>query len=71
MSLSHLMPRNADFSASLLPVRWCPVAPCGWRVAGSTPSPGSPAVVPVKLGDLQYFPVPGSLVFRRGTEGDE
>lgn len=71
MSLSHLLPRDSDVSASLLLVRWCPVASCGWRVAGSTPSPGFPAVAPVKLGNLQYCPVPGSLVLRCGTAGGE
>lgn len=71
MSLSHLLPPDPDVLASLLLVRWCPVAPCGWRVAGSMSSPGPPAVAPFKLGDLQYFPVLGSLVLRCGTEGDE
>lgn len=50
----------------------CRSAGAQWHpVAGSTPSPGFPAMAPVKLGNLQYSPVPGSLVLRCGTAGGE
>lgn len=48
---------SSDVSASLLLV---PVT-----------SPGSPPVALAKMGNLQYFPVPGNPMSRRAPEGDE
>lgn len=41
-----------------------------WSTAGCMPSPGSPPVVQVKMGNLQHFPVPGNAVSRCAPGGD-